>query len=34
MSFINPGGPKEALSSLIQRLLKALECSNLPLRRS
>ena len=34
MSFINAGGPKEALSSLIQSLLKALVRSNLPLRRS
>ena len=34
MSFINAGGPKEALSSLIQSLLKALVGSNLPLRRS
>ena len=34
MSFINACGPKEALSSLTQSLLKALEPSNLPLRRS
>ena len=34
MSFINAWGPKEALSSLTQSLLKALEPSNLPLRWS
>ena len=34
MSFINAGGRKEALFSLIQSLLKALIHSNLPLRRS
>ena len=34
MSYIIAVGPKEALSSLIQSLLKALEHSNLPLRRS
>ena len=34
MSFIDAGGPKEALSFPIQSLLKALVRSNLPLRRS
>ena len=34
MSYIIAVGPKEALSSLIQSLLKALVHSNLPLRRS
>ena len=34
MSFINACGPKEALSSLMQSLLKALVHSNLPLRQS
>ena len=34
MSFINAGGPKEALSSLIHSLLTALVRSNLPPRRS
>ena len=34
MTFFIVGGPIEALSSLIQSLLKALVRSNLPLRRS
>jgi len=34
VSFINACGPKEALSSLTQSLLKALVPSNLPLRWS